>query len=161
MRMLTLAAVVVAGVVVVGIAVRGQATGGPLPQFSGDYRIVRGAAGTIRVTAAIGGNYTEWSVHVAQPVHELRMLVGARRADGSFRVWRFEQEPAPAVEHEGTARLEGGELVADFPSTSGQRAGFLRERWRLTPDGGLEFDLEASAQGEAPQRVGGFVAVRQ
>ena len=161
MRMLKVAAMLIAGVVIVGITVRGQVPGGPLPQFSGDYRIVRGSAGTVRVAEAVGGAYAEWRVSLGQPSHELRMLVAASSADGSFRVWRFEQEPAPAVGHEGIARLEGREFIADFPATTGQAGRFLRERWRLAPDGSLEFDLEASAQGEAPRRVGGFVAVRQ
>lgn len=135
--------------------------GGPLTEFRGDYRIVCGPAGTVRVADALGATYTEWSVSIGQPSHELRMLVGAANADGSFPVWRFEQEPAPAVGHEGTARLEGRDFIADFASTSSQPGRILRERWRLMPDGGLEFALEASGQGETPRRVGGFVAVRQ
>jgi hypothetical protein len=89
------------------------------------------------------------------------MLIGGRRADGTFPVWRFEQEPAPAVSNEGVARLDGTELVADFVARESDAARhMIRERWNLT-DGNLSFSLEANTQGRVPERVGGFVAVRQ
>jgi hypothetical protein len=89
------------------------------------------------------------------------MFVGGRSGDGTFRVWRFEQEPSPGVSNEGTARLEGQELIADFPHVEGPPGKMIRERWRLT-NGGLQFVLEASPKaGVEPSRVGGFAAARQ
>lgn len=73
---------------------------------------------------------------------------------------RFEQEPAALVANAGTGRLQGLEFIADFVSSSGEPGKFLRERWRLTPEGGLEFDLEAAGEGAGPRRVGGFRATR-
>ena len=98
-----------------GLNVKGQGAAGPLSQFRGDYQIAAGPRGTVRVSDALGGSYTEWAVTFGQPSHELRMFVGARNGDGTFRVWRFEQEPSPGV----TARLEGQELIADFPHVEG------------------------------------------
>jgi hypothetical protein len=142
------------------VGVRSQVPTGPFQQFRGNYQITRGPSGTVRIMDALGGSYTEWAASFGQPSHEIRMLVGARNADGTFRAWRFEQEPAPAVSNEGTARLVGQELIADFTATTGPQGKMIRERWRLTSNG-LEFDLEASAQGEPPRRVGGFAAIRQ
>ena len=68
--------------------------------------------------------------------------------------------PAPDVANEGTARMDGPMLIADFYSTDGQPQKLLRERWTLRPNGSLQFDLEA-AQGGPPQRMGGFTANRQ
>jgi hypothetical protein len=70
------------------------------------------------------------------------------------------RQPSPSNWHnEGTARLEGQALVADFYG-SGEPQRILRERWTLGQDGSLRFDLEA-AQGGSPQRVGGFTANRR
>jgi hypothetical protein len=99
-------------------------------------------------------------MNIGQPSHELRMLVGPRRGDGTFPVWRFEQEPAPAVANEGTGRLEGQAFVADFPDSNGNSGKFIRERWTLA-GAGIRFDLEAAGEGSGPVRVGGFMAVRQ
>lgn len=160
MRRLVAITLVVAVVVVAGIETQGQGSPGPLPQFSGDYRIVRGPSGSVRIAGVMGGAYSEWTVSVGQPSHEVRMLVAPPGADGRFRVWRFEQEPAPAVAHEGTARLaDNQELVAEFPGTAGADR-VLRERWRLTGDGGLTFTLEAGSQGQTIRRVGGFSAIK-
>ena len=133
---------------------------GPLPQFRGTYTITGGPDGTVQVSDALGSSFTEWVVRFEDPRHEVRLMVGELRADGTFPVWRFEQDPAPQVEHQGTGRLSGQGFVADFGSTNGERGKFLRERWTLTREG-LQFDLEASGNGVGPQRVGGFVAVRQ
>ena len=151
--------IVVFMVVVVGAAAVGT-QGSPLAQFRGQYRVNQGPVGTVRVADALGASYTEWTVSVGQPSHELRMLVGPRRADNTFPVWRFEQEPAPNVVQEGTGRLSGQEFVADFPSRDGEPGKFIRERWTLR-DGRLQFDLEASGEGVGPRRVGGFIAVRE
>jgi len=132
----------------------------PLSQFRGTYLITDEPSGTIQVSDALGSSFTEWVVRFEEPRHEVRLMVGELRADGTFPVWRFEQDPAPQVEHQGTGRLAGQGFVADFGSTDGERSKFLRERWTLTRDG-LAFDLEASGNGVGPQRVGGFVAVRQ
>jgi hypothetical protein len=83
-----------------------------------------------------------------------------KNPDGSFRVWRFEQDPAASVATEGSARLQGQEFLADFAATTGEPGRMLRERWTLATDGRLEFSLEAAQDGP-PTRVGGFVAVRQ
>jgi hypothetical protein len=147
------------GVLVVAtLAPQGQERPGPLPQFRGQYQLP-GRVGTVRVADTLGGSYTEWAVSIGQPSHEVRMIVGPRKADGTFPAWRFEQDPAPNVANEGTARLEGPTLVADFYA-AGEPQKMLRERWTLGPDGSLRFDLEA-AQGGSPQRVGGFMANRQ
>jgi len=159
MRMLIAAAFVFFG----GLATlaRVQSTSGPLPQFTGEYRVSGGDAGVIRIGEALGGTYTEWRVTLGQPQHELRMLVGARRDDGTFPVWRFEQEPAPRVPNQGVARLQGSELVAEFVAPANDAARhMIRERWKVTSDS-LVFTLEANTQGREPQRVGGFVATRQ
>lgn len=159
MRKLVVTTLIVATIVVAGITTQGQGSPGPLPQFSGDYRIVEGPSGVVRVAGVMGGAYSEWNVSMGQPSHEIRMLVAPRAADGRFRVWRFEQEPAPAVAHEGTAYLaDDQELVAEFPGTAGAGR-VLRERWRLTESGGLTFSLEAGSQGEPLRRVGGFSAI--
>jgi hypothetical protein len=79
-----------------------------------------------------------------EPRHEVRLLVGMLRSDGMFPVWRFEQEPAPQVEHQGTGRLSGPGFVADFGATDGEQGKFLRERWTLTVNG-LRFDLSRRA----------------
>lgn len=132
----------------------------PLSQFHGTYLITEEPTGTIQVSDALGSSFIEWVVRFEEPRHEVRLMVGELRADGTFPVWRFEQAPAPQVEHEGTGRLSGQGFVADFGSTDGERGKFLRERWTLTRDG-LQFDLEASGNGLGPRRVGGFLAVRQ
>jgi hypothetical protein len=102
------------------VAVRSQTAVGPLPESRGTFQIVSGPTGTLRVADALGNSYAEWTLNVGKPSHELRMLVGARRSDGTFPVWRFEQEPAPTVAHEGTGRLEGRAFVADFPDANGE-----------------------------------------
>jgi hypothetical protein len=158
MRIGRIGVIVAAGVMGVSLAAQNQERPGPLPQFRGQYA-VSGIAGSVRVADALGGSYTEWAVNVGQPPHEVRMMVGPRRGDGTFPVWRFEQDPAPNVANEGSARLEDQTLIADFYSSS-QPQKLLRERWTLGSNGSLRFDLEA-AQGGAPQRVGGFTANRQ
>ena len=60
----------------------------------------------------------------------------------------------------GTARLEGQELIADFPHVAGPAGKLIRERWRLT-NGSLEFALEASGGTGQPVRVGGYTATRE
>ena len=79
----------------------------------------------------------------------------------ALAAWRFEQPPAPSA-NEGTARVEGDELIADFAihGVEGRRP-VIRERWRLTEDGRLEFSLEGGSEGERLARVGGFTAIRQ
>jgi hypothetical protein len=156
MRIGRIAVIVAVGFVGAGLAAQSQERPGPLPQFRGQYA-VSGIAGTVRVAGVLGGSFTEWSVN--EPPHEVRMIVGLRKDDGTFPVWRFEQDPAPNVANEGTARLEGQTLIADFHSSS-QPEKLLRERWTLGPKGSLRFDLEA-AQGGTPQRVGGFTATRE
>ena len=76
------------------------------------------------------------------------MLVGARRTDWTYPVWRFEQAPAPATAGGGRARVEGNELIADFPlrDATGERP-ILRERWRLIGDDRLDFPLESGPSG--------------
>ena len=101
MRRQIMITLVVAAIGAASVATQGQGSLGPLPQFNGDYQIVRGPSGGVRVAGAMGGAYTEWTVSVGQPSHAVRMLVAAPGADGRFRVWRFEQDPAPGVEHEG------------------------------------------------------------
>jgi hypothetical protein len=142
-----------------GLALHGQAPSGPLSQFRGNYQIANGG-GTVRIADALGGSYTEFAVTLVQPAHELKMLVGAPTSNGMFQVWRFEQEPAPAVSNAGTARLEGQELIADFPHVAGPAGKLIRERWRLT-NGALEFTLEASGGNGPPVRAGGYTATRQ
>jgi hypothetical protein len=112
------------------------------------------------VSDALGTSYTEWVVTFEEPRHEVRLMVGEPRSDGTFPVWRFEQDPAPRIEHQGTGRLSGQGFVADFGSVDGEEGKFLRERWTLTSNG-LQFDLEASGNGVGQQRVGGFMAIRQ
>jgi hypothetical protein len=158
MRIGRVGVLVAAGVMVASLAAQSQERPGPLPQFRGQYA-VSGVAGSVRVADVLGGSYTEWSVNVGQPPHEVRMMVGPRKDDGTFPVWRFEQDPAPNVANEGIARLDGQVLIADFDSSS-QPQKLLRERWTLGPKGSLRFDLEA-AQGGTPQRVGGFTATRE
>jgi hypothetical protein len=133
---------------------------GPLPQFRGTYAISEEPRGTVRISDALGTSYAEWVIRFDEPLHEVRLMVGELRADGTFPVWRFEQDPAPRVEHQGTGRLSGQGFVVDFGSVDGEQGKFLRERWTLTP-GGLQFDLEASGNGVGPRRVGGFMAIRQ
>jgi hypothetical protein len=132
----------------------------PLPQFVGIYAIADDPRGTIRVSDALGTSYTEWVVRFDEPRHEVRLMVGERRSDGTFPVWRFEQDPSPRVETQGTGRLSGRAFVADFGSVDREPGKFLRERWTLTQNG-LQFDLEASGDGVGPRRVGGFMAIRQ
>ena len=114
----------------------------------------------VRISPALGGTYAEWQIHFVEPEHELRMFLGPSNPDGDYPVWRFEQEPAPAVAHEGVARFQAGELVAEFRSPTPGVEKILRERWRLT-DGELEFSLEAGTQGAPLQRTGGFTASRE
>lgn len=156
-----LIAITMVCIVTTGVMTRSQGSTTPLSRFHGDYQIVRGPSGTIRVADALGGSYTEWRVILGQPSHEHRMFVGAQASDGSFPVWRFEQAPAPAVSTEGRGRIEGQQFVTDFAATTDDPGRMLRERWTLTPNGGLEFALEASGQGETPRRVGGFGATRR
>jgi hypothetical protein len=166
--------------------------GGPLPQFNGEYRITdmgrveseptevipalsrlsrlsnrvsqafAPAAGSVVVAPAIGNEYAEWSIRIEDPDHEIRMLVGVRRSDGTYPVWRFEQAPAPVTVGDGTARVEGNELIADFAlrDAIGERP-ILRERWRLIDDDRLEFSLESGPGEGKVKRVGGFTALRQ
>lgn len=154
-------AVFVVGLTAAGVTAQtpGQV---PLRQFTRVYQIVSGDSGDgiVRISSALGGTYAEWQIQFEDPEHELRMLVGFPDPDGSFPVWRFEQEPAPAVAQEGVARLEETELVAEFRKRSPGTEGVLLERWRLA-GADLEFTLEAGLQGEPPQRIGGFVAARQ
>ena len=160
MRVIKVITVAVCCLGMAGLEAQGQGPSGSLLQFRGNYEIMGGLPGTVRILDALGGSYTEWAATFGRPSHEVRMLVGARNGDGTFRVWRFEQEPAPNVSNEGTARLVGQEFIADFTANTGPQGKMIRERWRLTTSG-LEFVLEASGQGEPPRRVGGFTAVRQ
>lgn len=98
---------------------------GPLPQFTGEYRILStsesaaglldtfgplarisslssrfresfaGRLGTVRIRPTVGGEYAEWSVQFDSPSHEVRMIIGSRHTNGSLPVWRFEEQPAP------------------------------------------------------------------
>ena len=170
---------------------QGSRDGGPLPQFTGVYRIMEigdpepelpdeisafsrwshltrrvsrtfaGAVGRVEVGPAVGGEYSEWRVRFDDPDHEIRLLVGPRRGNDSYPVWRFEQAPAPPA-NEGTARVDGDELIADFAilGVEGRRP-VIRERWRLTEDGRLEFSLEGGIEGGKLKRVGGFTATRR
>ena len=161
MRMVRVVALGVCCAVLAASVVRTQSSRpGPLSQFRGIYAITGGLDGTVQVSDALGGSFTEWVIQLEEPRHEVRLMVGERRADGSLPVWRFEQDPAPQVEHRGTGRLSDQGFVADFVSTDGEQGKFLRERWTLTQNG-LRFDLEASGNGAGPQRVGGFEAIRQ
>ena len=161
MRILRVAGLGVCCVAVAASVVQSQSPrGGPLPQFRGTYAITGEPGGSVQVTDALGTSFTEWAVRFDDPRHEVRLMVGERRPDGTFPVWRFEQDPAPHVEHQGTGRLSPEGFVADFGSTDGEPGKFLRERWTLTRDG-MQFDLEASGNGVGPRRVGGFVAIRQ
>ena len=95
------------------------AAGGPLPQFTGAYRILEvvdssaahevwpalrqfaevrervtalmpnRAIGTVDVAPLLGGEYAEWKVHFDEPDHEVRMIVGPRGTNGTFAVGRF------------------------------------------------------------------------
>jgi hypothetical protein len=165
------------------------APGGPLPQFNGAYRILEvvessaahevwpalkqfaevrqrvtalmpsRAIGTVVVAPLLGSEYAEWKVHFDEPDHEIRVIVGPRKADGTFAVWRFEQTPAPRVRNDGTGYLEADAFVAEFAFLTGNSA-FLRERWILRGDR-VEFALEMRAGGTAsPTRIGGFIAER-
>jgi hypothetical protein len=167
--------------------------GGPLPQFTGEYRIVdageeaspellpefvplsrlsglsnrvrqslASSLGTVHVRPAIGGEYAEWNMAFDDPPHEIRRMVGPKKADGSFPIWRFEQQPAPRVDPRGVVRLERNEIVADFVSAlPAARALMIRERWTLVGDDTLKFALEAGPQSGKLVRVGGFTAIRQ
>jgi hypothetical protein len=95
-----------------------------------------------------------------EPAHEIRRMVGPRNADGSFPIWRFEQQPAPAVAADGVLRIDQDGMIADFQGTT-SRAFVLRERWRLVDEGTLEFALEAGPDVSSLVRVGGFTAVRR
>jgi hypothetical protein len=79
----------------------------------------------VRIAPALGGTYAEWRVNFGSPAHELRLMVGVQKADGSYPVWRFEQEqePAPAVGQEGIARFDADELVAEFPASGSNQDG--------------------------------------
>lgn len=145
---------------VVGGANAQTPTDTPLPQFTGEYQIVTGATGTVRIVPALGGKYAEWHIRFDDPEHEVRMFLGLVTPDGDYPVWRFEQEPAPFVAEKGVARFDGGELVAEFASTTPTTPRVLRERWKLT-EATLEFSLEAGTQGESLRTVGGFVASRE
>jgi hypothetical protein len=158
MRLSQISAVTAVGLLIAGLVAHSQERSGPLPQFRGQYEVTR-SVGTVRVSDALGGAYTEWAISIGRPAHEVRMMVGPRRSDGTFPAWRFEADPAPNVSNEGTARLEGQTLVADFYSDS-QPQKLLRERWTLESNDSLRFDLEAAESG-APQRVGGFTANRR
>ena len=87
-------------------------------------------------------------------------MLGSRRADGAYPVWRFEQEPAPRVPVEGITRMDGDDLVAEFIASDDEATRMIREQWTLH-DQRLEFTLEASTGGREPVRVGGFVASRE
>jgi hypothetical protein len=142
------------------VAMRSQGPIGPLPDFRGTFRISNGPTGTLRIADALGNSYAEWTLRIGEPSHELRMLVGARRADGTFPVWRFEQEPAPTVAQDGIGRLEGQAFVAEFRTANGNPGKLIRERWTRI-GASVRFDLEAEGEGSGPVRVGGFTAVRQ
>ena len=116
--------------------------------------------GTVGIAPVIGGDYTEWLVQLDEPAHEYRMLVGSRRSDRAFPVWRFEQAPAPQVRTEGIARLEQDTFIAEFEFTTTAGSGsLLRERWDRLADGRLEFALETRRKDETrARRVGGFIA---
>src|SRR5262245_56231556 len=151
MRMLRLAGLGLCCGMLTAPLVRTQSPqGSPLPQFRGTYAITEEPGGTVQVSDALGSSFSEWVVRFEEPRHEVRLMVGELRSDGTFPVWRFEQDPAPQVAHQGSGRLSGEEFVADFGSTDGQQGKFLRERWTLTADG-LQFDLEASGNGVGPQ----------
>jgi hypothetical protein len=182
----------VAIVLVIGTAgcARPPAGGGPLPQFTGAYRILEmvesskvdevwpalrhvaearerltrlmpnRAIGTVVVAPLLGSEYAEWKVHFDEPDHEIRMIVGPRKSDGTFAVWRFEQAPAPETRHDGTGFLEADAFVAEFAFETGNSPAFLRERWMLRGDR-VEFALETRAAGTtSPRRIGGFIAER-
>ena len=140
---------------------RPEVVGGPLSLFNGRYKIIEGAEGTVEVRPAVGGTYAELQASFDNPSHELRVIVGAARADGTFPVWRFEQKPAPKVPNDGVGRLQNGELVTDFVAAADPDHKLLRERWNLTGDTQLEFTLEAASSGGTPRRVGGFIARRK
>jgi hypothetical protein len=118
--------------------------------------------GNVRVQPAVGGEYAEWNMAFDDPAHEIRRMVGPRQADGSFPIWRFEQQPAPALDHHGVLRLERNAVVAEFVSrASAPRPLVIRERWTLVGDDTLEFALEAGPSSEKLIRVGRFTAVRE
>jgi hypothetical protein len=124
-------------------------------------RSLASSLGTVQVRPAVGGEYVEWNIAMDEPAHEIRRMLGPRNVDGSFPIWRFEQQPAPAVAVDGVVRIDHDEMIADFQGTTPARAFVLRERWRLVDDGTLEFALEAGPDPGSLARVGGFTAVRQ
>jgi hypothetical protein len=133
---------------------------GPLPAFNGRYKITQGATGVVEVRAAVTGDYSQLHASFTNPPHDLLVIVGKPKADGTLPVWRFEQEPAPNIPNNGMGRLQNGELVADFMSADDPGQKLIRERWKFINRGELEFALEASSDGAAPHRVGGYTAKR-
>ena len=117
------------------------------------------AIGTVVVAPLLGSEYAGWTVHFDEPDHEIRMIVGPRKTDGTFAVWRFEQTPAPKVRNDGTGYLEADAFIAEFAFETGNPPAFLRERWMLQGDR-VEFALETRAGTTLPRRVGGFIAER-
>src|SRR5687767_101234 len=132
-----------------------------MASLSGRYKITSGGAGTVEIGPALGGSFHEVRVLFTDVPHELRYLVASEAVRGIHPVWRFEEEPSPAVRNEGTARFEGGEFIAEFPHKTDSPAYIFRERWKVAASGQLDFVLEASSEGKKLRRVGSFTAARQ
>jgi hypothetical protein len=137
-----------------------QPTG--MASLVGLYKITSGGTGTVEIRPALGGSFHEVRVLFTDVPHELRYLVATAAVSGTHSVWRFEEDPAPAVKNEGTARFEGGELIAVFPHKADNPSQIFREHWRVAAASGqLDYVLEASSEGKKLRRVGGFTAARQ
>ena len=132
-----------------------------MASLTGRYKITSGGSGTVEIGPALGGSFHEVRVVFTDVPHELRYLVATTSVSGTHPVWRFEEDPAPAVRNEGTARFEGGELIAEFPHKTDNPSQVFRERWKVAASGELTFVLEASSEGKKLRRVGGFTAARQ
>jgi hypothetical protein len=149
------------GVVVAFVLAAATAQPQAITSMAGRYTITAGAVGTVEIAPALGGSFQEVRVVFTDVPHELRYLVATEEVGGSHSIWRFEGDPAPAVQKEGTARFEGGELIAEFPHTTRNPAQVFRERWKVSAAGQLEFVLEAGSVGKATRRIGSFTASRQ
>ena len=132
-----------------------------MASLTGRYKITSGGAGSVEIGPALGGSFQEVRVVFTDVPHELRYLVSTAAVRGVHPVWRFEEDPAPAVRNEGTARFEAGELIFEFPHKTDNPSQVFRERWNLAASGQLDFVLEASSEGKTLRRVGGFSAARQ
>ena len=128
----------------------------------GLYKITSGGTGTVEIRPALGGSFHEMRVQFTDVAHELRYLVRTAAVGGIHSVWRFEEDPSPAVKNEGAARFEGGDLIAVFPHLTDNPSQVFREHWKVAAaTGQLEYVLEASSEGKKLRRVGGFTAARQ